>query len=336
VRLDVLGQISPIDHLGVMVRRVSARQAHEFLADRFGAVEGLRPLSGGFWSSAYSYHHAGRALVVRFGANKHWFEADRAAMTFASPALPVPAVVEIGDAFDGAYAISVRHDGVNLEDLRPDQSDATGPLLGSLLAALYSVPKRPDLPVGWHWQPPRDVSWRAWLSERLVDDPHQEIHGWLAPLATRGDIDRVFRTGDARVRDLIESCPERRDLIHGDLLHANVLVAEDASRPRAVFSWKRSLRGDFLYDTAWCTFCSAIWYPGIAAADPWDRIRGEPAIRDDADAWADASVRHHCYELHIGLTALAWNAWVGDGGALEQIATQLAVVLERGPLPVAR
>jgi hypothetical protein len=56
-------------------------------------------------------------------------------------------------------------------------------------------------------------------------------------------------------------------------------------------------------------------------------------MRDDADAWIDAPVRHHSYELHIGLTALAWNVWAGDSEALQQVATQLAVVLEGGPLP---
>ncbi len=146
--------------------RVSQSQAQEFLDGRYGAVEELRPLGGGFWSSAYSFCHAGRELVLRLGANKDWFEADRAAMAFASLELPVPEVVEIGDAFDGAYAISVRHYGTNLEDLRPDQSDATGPMLASLLAALFKVPKTPDLPVGWYWQPRRsDLTWRGWLSE---------------------------------------------------------------------------------------------------------------------------------------------------------------------------
>jgi aminoglycoside phosphotransferase (APT) family kinase protein len=327
--------------------RVSQSQAQEFLAGKYGAVEKLGPLGGGFWSTAYSFSHAGRELVLRFGPNKDWFEADRAAMAFASPELPVPEVVEIGDAFDGAYSISARHYGTKLEDLRPDQSAATGPMLASLLAALFKVPKSPNLPVGWYWKPPRrDLTWRGWLSEWLVGDPRQPFHGWRAALAAQEEFDRVYRASEARVRDLIEACPERRDLVHGDLLHANVLVAEDASRPNAVFSWKRSLRGDFLFDTAWCTFCSAIWYPGIAAADPWDRVRREPSVREDAEAWVDASERHHCYELHIGLTALASPAaWVDDpeanGGSgpgthlRQQIATQLAVVLERGPLPVA-
>ncbi len=315
--------------------RVSQSQAQDFLAVKYGAVEELRPLEGGFWSSAYAFCHAGRQLVLRFGAHNDWFQADKAAMAFASPELPVPEVIEIGDAFDGAYAISARHYGIKLEDVRPDQSDATGPLLASLLAALFKVPKRPDLPVGWHWEPRRsDLTWRGWLSERLVEDRRQGVPGWEA-LAGHSDADPVYRASAARVRDLIEACPERRDLVHGDLLHANVLVAEDASRPNAVFSWKCSLRGDFLFDTAWCTFCSAIWYPGIAAAEPWGRVRREPSIRDDAGAWVDASERHHCYELHIGLTASARNVWVGDPEAVRQITRHLAAVLERGPLPVA-
>jgi aminoglycoside phosphotransferase (APT) family kinase protein len=332
---DLLRRAVPGARWDAVLHRVSQSQAEEFLAGKYGAVEELRPLGGGFWSSAYSFCHAGRELVLRFGAHKDWFEADRAAMAFASPALPVPEVVEIGDAFDGAYAISVRHHGVFLEDLRPDQSDATGPLLALLLGALFEVPKSPDLPVGWYWRPRRsDLTWRRWLLERLVGDTRQGVPGWET-FTSRGEVDHLYRASEARVRDLIEACPERRDLVHGDLLHANVLVAEDLSRPNAVFSWKCSLRGDFLFDTAWCTFCSAIWYPGIAAADPWDCVRREPSVRDDADAWVDAAERHHCYELHIGLTASARNAWVGDLEVVRQISTHLTTVLERGPLSVA-
>jgi hypothetical protein len=103
-----------------VAHQVSQSQAQEFLIGKYGAVEDLRPLEGGFWSSAYSFCNTGRELVLRFGARKDWFEADKAAMVFASPELPVPELIEIGDAFDGAYAISSRHYGINLEDVRPD------------------------------------------------------------------------------------------------------------------------------------------------------------------------------------------------------------------------
>jgi hypothetical protein len=67
--------------------------------------------------------------------------------------------------------------------------------------------------------------------------------------------------------------------------------------------------------------------------DLWGLIHQQPSIRDDGDALADASLRHHCYELNIGLRSLGWNAWVGDAQALQQAATHLAGLLERGPLP---
>jgi aminoglycoside phosphotransferase (APT) family kinase protein len=314
--------------------RIDERQARDFLARRYGRlVDDVRPVGGGAWSSAYSFSHDRRALIVRFGPDKSWFEADRAAVSFSSPELPVPEVLEIGDAVDGAYAVSVRCYGTNLEDVRPDQCDAAGPMLGRLLGALFAVPKRPDLPVGWHWGPSRrGVSWREWLRNRLVDDPAGPMHGWRTALGARRDVDRVFRACEARVRDLVDACPERRDLVHGDLLHANVLVSEDARRPRALFSWKNSVRGDFLYDTAWCTFCS-IWYPGIAALDLWHLIHQEPSISGDAAALVDAPLRHHCYELVTGLGALAWNTWIDDVPVLQQAAARLAELFERGPLP---
>ena len=316
-----------------MGHRVVESQARDFLAGKYGAVEELQPLGGGAWSSAYSFSRAGHALVVRFGPSKDWFEADRAAVSFSSPELPVPEVLEVGDAFGGAYAVSVRRYGTCLEDVRPDQADVAGPMLAALLGALFRVPKNPDLPVRWHGRPPGSgPSWRAWLRDRLADDPAQPVHGWRAALGASSDIERIFRAGEARVRDLVEACPERRDLVHGDLLHANVLVTEDASRPNAVFSWKNSVRGDFLYDTAWCTFCTT-WYPGIAALDLWDLIHQEPSITGDAGALVDAPLRHHCYELAIGLGALAWNTWTGDAHVLRQAAAQLTEVLERGPLP---
>jgi aminoglycoside phosphotransferase (APT) family kinase protein len=318
---------------GCVGHRVVEGQARDFLAGKYGTVAELETLGGGAWSSAYSFSHAGQALVVRFGPSKEWFEADRAAAAFSSPELPVPKVLEVGDAFDGAYAVSIRHYGTCLEDVRPDQSEVAGPMLAALLGALVKVPNHPDLPVRWHGRPPRSgKSWRAWLCDRLADDPAQPVHGWRAALSAHNYLDRIFRAGEARVRDLAGACPERRDLVHGDLLHANVLVTEDASRPDAVFSWKNSVRGDFLYDTAWCTFCT-IWYPGIAALDLWHLIHQEPSITGDASALVDAALRHHCYELVIGLGALAWNAWIADGHVLQQAAARLTEVLERGPLP---
>lgn len=318
-----------------MVHRVDVGEARAFLTRRYRAVEEVHPLGGGAWSSAYSFVLAGRPLVARFGARRDWFEADRKAMAFSSPELPIPEVLEIGTALGGAYAISARHYGTYLENVRPDQSATAGPMLVSLLAALFRVSEDAGSPVGWHLEPPRnDLTWRRWLSERIVDDRRHEVHGWRSTISAQRELDRLFRACEARVSELLSACPERRDLVHGDLLHGNVLVSEDTTRPRAIFSWKNSVRGDFLFDTAWCTFCSAL-YPGIAALDLWALVNRHPAFREDPEALVHAPLRHHCYELNIGLGALAWNTWVGNEQLLRTIAAHLTALLDRGPLPAA-
>jgi len=303
-------------------------------------VSGLELLHGGFWSAAFGYQADGRELVVRFGKIRDGFEMDRLAMAFDGPDLPVPEVLEIGDAFGRSYAISVRHRGRFLETVRPEEADVAGPTIVRLLSTLRALPSAPGLPVSWLQstvgkllrnpaEPQPTLTWRQWVLDGLVDDPHKLVHGWRAVLAADRGLDALFRTCETRVGELADSCPERRDVVHGDLLHSNVLINDDASRITAVFSWKCSVRGDFLFDLAWCTFWGA-FHPGIEAADLWTRVLADPSI--PPETLADASQRHHCYELQIGATHLGWNAWVDDQDGLRDVASHTAHVLERGPL----
>jgi aminoglycoside phosphotransferase (APT) family kinase protein len=305
-----------------------------FLAGRpDGAVaESLEPLSGGAWSSAWAYRAGGEDLVVRFGPEAAWYEADRRAMAFTGPDLPVPEVREVGTTASGrAYAVSVRHHGRFLEDTPVELADAIGPTLTRLLVALYQVPSEPDSPVVWHEAGGFDGSWRDFLLAGLVDDPAKLVHGWSAALAADRTLAALSADVTKRVTALVEACPERRDLVHGDLLHGNVLVSPDAHQVQAVLSWKCSVRGDFLFDAAWCTFW-APFHPGIDACDPLSGLLGDPSVRADPSALVDAAARHHCYELHIGFTHLGWNVWTGDQTNLAATARRLAEVLERGPL----
>jgi aminoglycoside phosphotransferase (APT) family kinase protein len=145
---------------------------------------------------------------------------------------------------------------------------------------------------------------------------------WWAKIAANPAVAPIADAAEARVRELIDVCPERRQLVHGDLLAKNVLVAEDVSALRAVFSWKCSVRGDAMFDVAWLTFWGS-WHLGIAAIDPW-------SLRAD-DGSPDAAARHHCYELHIGATHLCWNVQIDDPAGLQDVATKLAELLESGP-----
>ena len=313
-------------------RQLSREEVIAFLGERPGTVEDLEAVTGGAWSSAWAYRAGGEELVVRFGPEVAWYQADRLAMAFSGPDLPVPEVREVGTTPSGrAYAISVRHHGRFLEDTPAEQAGAIAPTLTRLLVALYRVPAAPDAPVLWHQAGPPAGSWREFLLAGLADDPGNLVHGWSAALARDRDLAALSAAAAGRVRALAEACPERRDLVHGDLLHGNVLVSPDARRVEAVLSWKCSVRGDFLFDAAWCSFW-APFHPGIAAAGPLSGLLRVPAVRAGPGALLDAAARHHCYELHIGFTHLGWNIWTGNQAGLAATTRRLAEVLERGPL----
>ena len=304
-----------------------------FLVSRHGRpIESLAPLPGGFWSAAYAYSVGGEDLVLRLGTVPGAFEADRAAMTFSGPDLPVPRVHEIGQAFGFDYAISERHFGRFLEDIRAEESVRSGPMLGGLLRALRTIPERPDLSVsGKPAQLAPQDSWRNHLFRLLVDDGTSRNAGWRAALRQDAGLDRLFCACEARIAQLRDACPERRNVIHGDLLYQNVLVSNDASTVTAIFSWKRSVRGDFLYDTACCTFFST-WYPGVGAADPWEATLSTLTPEETSDAGA----RHQCYELTIGASHLGGYFWTKDEQNLRPAQRRLSEILERGELPLAR
>lgn len=64
-------------------------------------------------------------MALPFGRESSWYEADRMAMAFSGPDLPVP------------------QGGRFLEDTPVERADAVAPTLTRLLVALYRVPASP-------------------------------------------------------------------------------------------------------------------------------------------------------------------------------------------------
>ncbi len=289
----------------------------ELLRSHHGAdPTDLEVLHGGFWSTAYGYRIGDDELVLRIGEDPAGFRADEAAMRHSSPGLPVPEVLAIDRGLGRWFAISRRHHGRFLEAIGPDQADALGPTVVGLLAALRAVP---DTGVD-------ATPWQEWLLAGLVDLPDRPTAGWRAQVDADPNVGRTFVAAEGRIRSLLDACPDRRELVHADLLHGNVLVSPAATTVTAVFSWKCATWGDAVYDLAWCTFWGH-WHDGIDALDLWDRV--VPTL--SRDAAVDVGVRHHAYEVQIGASHLGWYAATGDAGNLGRTVRRLDQLLERGP-----
>src|SRR4029077_5046408 len=115
---------------------ISTADAQALLRERGHDARDLEPLTGGLWSTTYAFTEAGRDYVVRFHDRRDDLEKDRFASRWASPALRVPNIVEIGDLANGAYGISERVRGGQIDDL-----DAEGMrrILPSLFAAMDAM-----------------------------------------------------------------------------------------------------------------------------------------------------------------------------------------------------
>lgn len=297
---------------------VDVARAEAFLASRFGGgVRDVTHLATGVWSKAFAFRQAGHDYVIRFGAHHEDFAKDRLAASYGSLALPIPRVLELGEAFGGYYAISERVFGGYLDDVDEAQMRA---LLPSLFAALDTA-RLADLSGttgygGWGADGAAPYpSWQAALLDVANDRPVDRIHGWRERLAASPVGIGPFEQAYGHLRALAGGGPEARHLIHSDLLHYNVLV--DAGRITGVLDWGCGKYGDFLYDLAWFCFWQP-WYPAWQGIDfRAEAERHYAAMGLDVPGFEE---RLRCCQIHIGLDGQAYQAYAGHWADLEETA----------------
>lgn len=290
-----------------------------FLNEHFGGdVRDLAPIGQGDWSQAFSFQHEGAALVARFGEHVEDYVKDRYACRFAHPDLPVPYVREIGQALGRHFCISERAYGEMLESLDADGMRRIVPAVFRMFDALRTV----DVSVssgfgGWNAEGNAPVaSWK----ERLlaVDKENDRVHGWHAAMAESPTGTAPYNEALGYLKSHIHLLPEIRHLLHTDLLHFNVLAADD--RINAVVDWGNAQYGDFLYELAGFTFY-APWYPAMETID-WagEARRHFEAIDVDVPNF---EARLRCYEAHIGLDGMAYNAFTRNWKELTATANRV-------------
>src|SRR5579872_6467604 len=292
-----------------MAESMTLAAVQSFLRDRYGDRAGpLEPLGGGAWSKAYAFSLDGKDVVARFGAHGEDFSKEQVMSRFSSAHLPIPNVLEVGEAPVGFFAISARAHGAFLDELSEANMRA---VLPSLLRALDAVE---DIDVSGTsgyglWTPAGRAPHPTWsdaLLDVAVDRSGGRLHGWRQALESCPTGAGPFDHALGVLRERAPALPTERHLIYADWMYHNVLVDED--RIEAVVDWGSSMYGDHLYDAAWLLFCWS-WSPQLSAID----------IRDELDRhWAargcvpdDLEQRLLAYQIHIGLGARANNTKLG-------------------------
>jgi len=244
--------------------------------------------------------------VVRFGAHGEDFAKDQIMASFSSASLPIPRVIEFGRAPQGYFVVSERCYGVALDDLDETGMRAVLPGLLKMMDAIRDIEVSAGSGYGI-WTPAGIGPHHSWPDALLaVADDRDRIPGWRKALEASPTGAGPFAAAYAALRSLARVLPHERHNVHGDLLSHNVLVR--GTSLGAVLDWGNALYGDWLYDAAWLLY----WWP-------WYRAWADIDIRAELDQhWqgtdgipADLECRLRCYQLHIGLDAMTYDAFTG-------------------------
>lgn len=281
----------------------------EFLRERSGAnVDGVRALSGGAWSQAFGFRRDGHDEVIRISDFDDAFRKDELATRWASRALPIPSVREVGSVGDGFFAISERMAGEMLETIDGAHLRAVLPSLMETLDALRLADVSEFTGFGgWDAAGVGGYpSWRAMLLDASTDDPARINHGWSVRLAKSEVGDAPFVQAYSVLVSLVDYVPEARHLIHADFMNRNVVVAGD--RISGVFDWGCGMYGDFLMDLAWIDFWTP-WSPG------WETVDLIAAAREHYRSIElhvpNFAERLRACQIFVGLDGMAYQAHKG-------------------------
>lgn len=283
-----------------------------------GAASAIIALSGGEWSQAFAFELDGQSFVSRFSPTDEDFLLDQYANRFSSDLLPIPRVIEIGEAFGGYFAISERASGVMLDDLEDHELTLVLPSLHSVLDNMRGADISESVGFGLLDREGNGgfESWRDCLLGVVDDDPSARTAGWSDALASSPSGSSGFREAYEVLCNLVEDdMYEDRSLIHNDLMHRNVLTLN--AKITAVFDWGFAMYGDHLYDIARFIFSEPL-------RRPEGSIDWEASIRQHFEEIGlevpDFDIRLKCCLLHIGLEAQTYYSYIGDWATLEKTA----------------
>jgi len=281
-------------------------------------------VASGHWSDCFGFEDVGsppdgvRSLVIRIGNHRADFEKDRFAGGFATPSLPVPQVLDVGECGANFFAVSERVFGEPLEQTQdwPALVAPTAAMLEGLRAADVSGLN------GWgRWQVdgrPHKGSWREFLMSVADDPPGGRMPRWKEKLRSEPGAWVAFEAGCRQLEStIVDDVP--RSLVHNDLYHRNVHTAEGAIS--GVFDWGISFVGDFLYDVAMLCFWSP-WFPNIDEQLLLDELRSTWWV-DPIEHFAD---RFRACLLHMGLEHIGYNTALGHHDQVKRIIERMEEV----------
>lgn len=287
---------------------IEREQILELLKEHFGEpVQALEPVQGGHVAQTMSFRVGQQEYILRInprGLGATFWKEAFIFQHFASPAIPIPPMVKVGQLGDRVYAISRKMPGRSLQALSPVEYEELLPDLVRTLYAIHTADVSCWQGCGVFDDAGRGMaeSWRSHLAAVIEEEPEGGFFGkWHALFETtfleREFFDKIYQY---MLRQLA-FCHEERYLVHGDFGFSNLLA--EGGKVTAVLDWLNAAYGDFVYDIAWLDFWQgAAGYPGLFQR--YYTAQGLPLLH--------YTERLNGCKAYIGLNAMRFYAHTGS------------------------
>jgi hygromycin-B 4-O-kinase len=281
--------------------RIKDKDLRNFLYAQYGSsVSNIQYLEGGEISQAYSFDAPDGEYIIRVSRHgTDTFKKDQYAhFNFSSDSIPVPKVVHIGQ-IDAMYyyAVAKRVLGKPLSAFNDDDEKKgikpknVPEMCIKLMDDIHSIDISNTTGYGpWNetGEAPKP-SWREFIMSIGKE-------GWWADMFKNTFLEEgTYTLLYQRLGQLIEFCPEERQLIHGDFSLDNLIC--DGKQITAVTDWGDSKYGDFLYDIAWLIFWPSEY--------DFEKICNDYYTKR---IFMNYKERILCYQIHIALSLISFYA----------------------------
>lgn len=285
--------------------------------------DNLKEVSDGQIARTYSLDIDGRPCVLQFtehnmsqGCLNERFFSER----FRQMDIPVRSVLHEGDFAGLHFTVAAKVDGRGLNQLPLREFIANLPSVMDVLLRIASIDTSDTTGYGW-----LDLngngkfaSWREHLCQVRDEEPGQFYDRWHELFDSTFLDRKVFGRYYARMEELIDLAPSRRELVHGGFGYGNVLVYDD--QITAVLDWQDARYGDPVFDLAYML-------------DWLDASTQEACVNAYKESLkklgrSEARLEHRikCYRYYTGIDGLRFAAKTKNEGFYRAVLDKLSLL----------
>ena len=268
-------------------------------------IKNLAEITDGRISRTYSLDIGGRPCILQFteqNMSQGCLNERLFAEKFRRMGIPVRSVLHEGEFAGLHFTVAAKVQGKGLDRLPREEFEAVLPSIMDILLRIASVDTSDTVGYGWLEADGNGKfsSWREHLCQVREEEPGRFYGRWHHLFDTTFLERKVFDRYYAKMKELIEAAPSRRELVHGGFGYGNLLVEQ--GRVAVVLDWQDARYGDPVFDLAYMLY----WLDEKGRKACVKAYQESLKRRGRSEACLEERVK--CYQYYTGVDGLRFAA----------------------------